>query len=794
MMKISMTWLNRYVDLTGIQPEQLAETLTLAGLEVESIESLAKGTKLCIGEVLSCDAHPEADKLSITNVNIGDKTLSIVCGAPNVAAGQKVIVAQVGSVLAHTQIKETTIKGVLSQGMICSLAELGVPPKNLRPDQMDGIEVLDSSAPVGEEALSYLGLDDVVLDVKPTPNRSDFNAMWSVAYEVGALLKRPVHIPHQVGYGAQGKNTQLSVSSTTPHCPLFLGKKIGQVTIKPSPDWLRQALHAVGMSSINNVVDISNYVMLETGQPLHFYDAEKLAKLELTVRNNQRGQLSTLDDNVVQLEPNDLLITCDQKPIGLAGIMGGADSKIEQNTQSIVIEAAQFHPSSIRHTARRLNLMSEASQRFQKGLDPQAADKAMDRAVALLVEWADARDLETTVRWGEVPTHVLTVQVKHAHIEELLGARVELNDCVDVFERLRLSPVVKNQTITCTIPSYRLDLRVAEDLIEEVGRVIGYENLQPLHPSQPIPRGVYSPKQRMRQRIKTILQGYGMQEIVSYTLVSEEKIRDGVMPISEPAALISPISDDKKFVRTSLLPSMLDVVAYNQAHKQRDFQMFEITNLNSLTTQEERLGIVQTGLRQSSSWQKINHPFDFYTLKGVVVELMLQLGVAPERIQLEKDAQLPGFHPLRSVRIRVDRQLVGTMGEAHPSFQKRYHVRDVVMAEMNLEALYGLKMAKVKQAPLSKVPVVERDFAFIVERSLAAQTVVECIQKVDKNLIKTVRVFDVYEGEPLARDQKSLAISVQLQDDQVTLSEDQIKACEKRIIDAVVTHCHAQLR
>lgn len=791
-MKISMKWLSQYVDLSEVSAQTLADTLTLAGLEVESFEPLASGSHLIIGEVLRCEKHPQADQLSVTEVNVGQKSLNIVCGAPNVAQGQKVIVAQVGSILPNIIIKEAKIKDIMSQGMICSLSEIGVNPKGLTQAQLDGIEVLSDDAPVGHEALSYLGLDDVILDVKPTPNRSDFNAYWSVAYEVGALLNKEVKIPHQVDYHKQGTPSQLKVGSTTEYCSLFYGKKIGSLKVKPSPEWLKRALSSVGMHSINNVVDISNYVMLETGQPLHFYDAAKLKHEEIIVKTHQSGHLKTLDEKEITIEAHDLVITSHQQSIGLAGIMGGDDSKIDEHTTGIIIEAAQFDPSHIRHTSRRINLLTEASLRFQKGLDPLSASKALDRALELLVELAEASQIEETVQYGELNTNLKKVSVKLSHIHSLLGAPLGLSICVDVFKRLRFNPSVSDDVITCEIPSYRLDIDYPEDLIEEVGRIVGYERLVETITKTEVSRGYYSPKQRSRMRIKSILQGFGMHEIISYTLVSEKMTQDAVMPLDDAAVLLSPISDDKKVVRTSLLPSMLEVTAYNQAHKFKDFQVFEITNLNTLHQQQERLGIIQSGQMVFSSWQKQHKTYDFYTIKGTVDQILTDLGVSESRVRYEKGVNHPLFHPLRSASIYLDQTCIAVLGELHPKAQKRYQVSSVWMAELNLEHLYQTKVSKVKFASISKMPVVVRDFAFIIDKSIEVDRLQKIIQKVSKTYIQSIEVFDVYEG--LDNDKKSIALSVSLQATDRTFSEEEIKKIEQDIILACQNQLKAELR
>lgn len=793
-MKVSLNWLSRYVDLKDISADKLADTLTLAGLEVESVDAVAHGTNLVIGEVLECEKHPESDHLSKTLVNVGDEVLSIVCGAPNVCKGQKVIVAKVGAVLPEVTIKKASIKGVESNGMICSLLELGVDPKRLTDDQKSGIEVLDPSVEVGQEALSTLGLDDVIIDIKQTPNRNDFNALWSVAYEVSALLKLDVNIPWKKDYHLQGNKSSLMIGSETKNCPLFLGKMIGSVKVGPSPEWLKRDLESVGMKSINNVVDISNYVMVETGQPLHFYDASKLSKLEIIVKDQQVGKIKTLDESELELELDDIVITSNNTPIGLAGIMGGDDSKIDENTKSIVIEAAQFDPTRIRHTSRRVNLLTDASLRFQKGIDPMATYKAMDRAVELLVQYADATLIEETQVHGNVNLELKKVSVKHSHIENLLGTRVSQEDCVGIFERLYFNPSVEGETITCTIPSYRLDIDVAEDLIEEVGRIIGYADLEGTLPVMPSTQGGYNPRQQVRQKIRQLAVGFGMNEVITYTLVHEDKCKEGVYPLENPARLMSPLSEERRFVRNNLLTSLLDTASYNQAHKMKDFQIFEISNLNTMQENQERLAFILSGNHEVSIWQKQNLPYDFYSAKGIVERVLFELGFASSRIKFESNETSDFFHPLRSAVVTIDKKIVGVIGEIHPKVAKRYDVSTVIMGEIILEKLIELKTAKIKYSPINKLPSVVRDIALVCDESTLASDIEKVIRSVSKDMIQSVTIFDVYQGDKVEKGKKSIALKVVYQAPDHTLSEEEITNLYQKTIEACKKGLNAELR
>jgi phenylalanyl-tRNA synthetase beta chain len=790
-MNVSTKWLSTYVDLSGIPPQQLAERLTLAGLEVEGLEPIAHGTRLVIGEVLTCKPMTDSDHLSVTTVNIGSEVLSIVCGAPNVAAGQRVIVAQNGSVLPQITIKKTTIKGHESNGMICSLLELGVDAKYLSDDQKSGIEVLGPDAAVGADPLAYLGLDDAILDLKLTPNRSDCNALWSLALEVGALLNRPVNLPKPVVHPE--KPSSLVVGSETPNCPVFIGKVIGKVTVGPSPVWLKRALNAVGIKSINNVVDISNYVMIETGQPLHFYDASKLAKLEIIVKDHLRGIVKTLDESEIRLHHDDIVITCDGHAIGLAGIMGGDDSKIDESTTAIAIEAAQFSPAQIRHTSRRVNLMTEASLRFQKGLDPMAAAKAVERSTALLVELANACDLEETVVYGQPDPAPKQVSVTPQHVSALLGTPVSLETMLDIFTRLHFEPVFDGETIVCTIPSTRLDITVAQDLIEEVGRFVGYADLKGTLPVMPMTVGGYDERQTLRNRIRSLCVGFGMHEIITYTLVHAEKTMDGVHPIDHPDSLISPLSDERQYIRNSLLPSVLETVAYNQAHKQADFQLFELSALTHTRINEERVVLIQAGKQTLNRWQHTDRSYDFYSLKGLVEVILDELGFSPQRISWVPIADHAFFHPTQSVKVVLDRTDLGILGKQHPLAAKALGMEPVFMAELNLEPLLKAKTAKIKYTAINKAPVVVRDLALVVERSVTASQIEKTIADAAKSHLLSVEVFDVYTGDRIDAGKQSVALTLRLQGE-MTLTDAEIAQTMSAITEALEHKLNAALR
>lgn len=800
-MNISKKWLSQYIDLEDLSVEEIADKITTAGSEVEGIIRMSEGTNLVIGKVLSCEDHPDSDHLHVCQVDVGTSTEQIVCGAPNVAAGQKVIVAKVGAKLPGGEIKAGVIRGQQSNGMICSLLELGVDTHSLSEDSKNGIEVLDDDAPIGNEnPLGYLGLDDAIMDVGLTPNRSDCMAAWAMAKETGAVLNRKVSLPDCKEAANVGEKSHLKVSSTTEKCPLFLGKVINSVTIKESPKWMSELLHAAGMKSINNVVDISNIVMLETGQPLHFYDIDAIPSQEITVKDQLECIYTALDGVDYKIEKDDLIITSEDQPIGIAGIMGGNDSKIETTTRGIIIEAAIFNHVCIRNTSRRLNLGTDASVRYQKGIEPLATFKAMDRAVQLLCEYADARGLEETVQYGDNGYTPTAFDISLSNINQLLGTDFKEAEVIDVLARLDLQPKKNGGCIHVTIPSYRQDLMIEADIAEEIIRIIGYDRLPSTMPTMPATVGALNARQNLRRKMRSTLTSLGYHEVETYTLVSQHYIDEGILPLNDAIALASPMSEDHKYVRSSIMPSLLESVAYNQARSIKDIAFFEISNVYGKGVVQERLAIAMCGDLQKSRWQKLSIPADFYTMKGLFESVMEHLGYDAKRIIFKENTQdTKHFHPYQSAVMYLGKEVLGVIGKIHPNTAKDFDVtKDVIIAEINLEVILKNKAAKVKFKPLSKYPSITRDLAFVVDESVPVEQIAKSIERHGKlgkeTVITDIEVFDVYTGEHVEKGQKSIALSITFQSNERTLKDNEINDIHHAILHALEEDVNAKLR
>lgn len=793
-MRLSYKWLKEYVDLSGITPEVLAEKMTTAGLEVEGLEPMAQAEGLVIGEVMECE-DVEGTHLHKTQTFVGDKTYQIVCGAPNCRKGLKVIVALPGAKLPGGTIEAKPLHGMESNGMLCALFELGVDRKSLRQDQIDGIEELPADAPVGEtDVLGYLGLDDTILDVSLTPNRADCSAMWNMAKEVGAILHREVKWPDYEGKSDIGTDTDFEVNLFSSKCSCYYGKVINHVKVGPSPKWLREYLNAAGMNSINNVVDISNFVMLETGQPLHYYDLSKLKKHEITVVDDRELTMTALDGVEFKIEKGDILITTDGEATGIAGIMGGEESMIDENTTGIFVEAAHFDHASIRHTSIRLNLITEAAQRFTKGIETPAMQKAMDRSVQLLSEYAEADGFEKTVIAGQTGYQPQTVTETLSHCNGLLGTDFTMDQVVETLKWLDFRPEVNGEEITCHIPSYRIDIEGKADIDEEIVRLIGFDSIGSTLPEIAATVGQLSPVQSFRRTTRDLMKSFGFNEIVTYTLVNDDYARNGFNPLGEPISLAMPMSEARKNVRTNLINSVMEVVQYNEAHQNSDLSFFEISKVYAKEKEDERLAIVLDGSVESDRLHRYEIPGDFYALKGIILTWLSRYGFAGSRIAVKENTMdTEHFHPYRSAEIYLDRKLLGVFGELHPDYAKKFDCKRVCYAELSIEPVLNAKTGRIRFTELPKFPSVSRDIALVVDGSVTAGEILKTARNSGAKILVDCEVFDVYEGEHVAEGQKSVALTLTYQTDH-TLRDEEITEAHEKILNNLKKKLNAELR
>lgn len=795
-MQLSYQWLSQYVDLKGITPQKLAKSMTQAGIEVEGLTSFPNIEGLVIGEICACQAIA-GTHLYKTQVDVGcHRSLQIVCGAPNCRQGLKTIVALEGAELPAGRIISRSVHGVESRGMLCALSELGVDRKWLSQKQLEGIAELADDAPVGETNIAvYAGLDDTILDVSLTPNRADCSAMWNMAMEVGAILKRAVTLPDWKGAIDEGIEGSVKVEIQTPKCSRYMGKVIRHVQIGPSPKWLQNRLRTAGINSINNIVDISNYVMLETGQPLHFYDLARLQTNTIRVVDDRKLSITALDGASFAIMPEDILICDGDEAIGIAGIMGGKESMIDETTTGLFIEAAHFDAATIRHTAVRLNLMTEASQRFMKGVEEKAMEKAMARSVQLLKELALAEGEEKTVICGEGTYQPVIIRETLAHCNGLLGTSFTMKQIEDVLHRLHFQPQIEGETVICHIPSYRMDMKLAADVDEEVIRLLGFDTLPSTLPSVTATVGALSQRQRLRRMTADTFLGMGLHEIVTYTLVSKALVEDTALSLGESIALSMPMSDNRRYIRTGLMGSMLECVQYNQAHGNKNNLFFEISSVYAKNRQEERLALCLEGNVQDDSLHHVKEAGDFYALKGMITAWLKRCGYTEARIVVKLNGKdLTHFHPYRSAEIWLDNVFLGLGGEVHPIYAEKFDLKRVVYAELSLDALAAVKADRLQYVPLDKYPSVERDMAVVVSKKVSAAQLLDSIHKVGGEILRDAKIFDIYEGASFGEQEKSVALRLVYQAKDHTLKEEEIERIHANIAAQLSRDHGAQLR
>lgn len=794
-MLASLRLLNNYVKVDDQDPSELAEKITRVGLEVEGLEELGYATNLVIGYVKECDEHPDSDHLHVCQVEIkpGEVT-QIVCGAPNIAAGQKVMVALPGCALRGGKITKSKIRGVESNGMICSVAELGIDQRLLKPEDKDGIHVFDENAPVGEDALDYIGLRDHILDISLTPNRSDCMAMISLAYEVAAVLRREVKRPEIKKYDE--KKSDLTVSIETDLCPFFGIKLVKGVVTKESPAWLRQYLIAQGIKPINNVVDISNFVMVETGQPIHMYDYDKMKKKAFVIKTGFDVTTTLLDGLEYHILPEDIIVSTDDGIGCVAGVMGGNDTKIDENSVNICIEAATFDGPTLRATARRMNDLTDASQHFIKGaIDTANSLNVLDRCADLLVQLADAKEIYETVNTPLDETRKV-VEVTVDRINSLLGTDMDEKTVSDVFDSLAFTYEVEEGNFKVIVPTYRNDITMDADLIEEVARVYGYDRLPSTLPMTEATYGMLSSKQNKERLVRDTLVGLGLHEALTYTLTDRRYVNDFnyYHPQDKTIELMSPLSDERSATRKSLIPSLLTTIKYNEDHANKDLCIFEISNTYA-EKEISLLGIACKGLYQNVPWLSIKQEADFYLVKGFVETIFKKLNIEESRYTLERvEKDNKDFHPGKSGYIKVGGKIVGVIGQIHPLKAKQYDVKDVYVAELNLTELFAIRSRKLTFKPIPQFPSVSRDIALVVDKDVPAHDIENTIMKNSKKLAVETTIFDVYQGEHVEEGKKSVAISILFRDPKRTLDDQAINEAMNEILAALEQKHNAVLR
>ena len=751
--------------------------------------NLVEATNLVIGEIKECEMHPDSDHLHLCKVDIGSEILNIVCGAPNARKGIKVIVAQVGAELpGDFKIKKGMIRGQESNGMLCSIAELGLEHKFLKPEDSEGIAELGEDAEIGGDPIKYLQMDDGVIDFELTANRGDLLSILGMAYEVGAIYDKKVKdvdLKHKES--GEDINKTFKTEVKTENCSKLLVKKVENVKIEESPIFIKNRLIASGIRPINNVVDISNYVMLELGQPLHFYDADKLGN-KLVVRMAEDGEkLTTLDNVERTLTSEDIVIADATHSVGLAGVMGGLETEVEPDTKNIIIESAIFDSVKVRKTSKKI-VRSEASNRFEKGLDPERTTMAIERACKLLEEYAGGTVVTGTVEYDKTNNKEKEIEITFKNINDVLGTVIPNEEILNVFRKLGFSYKVNGETIKVTVPTRRLDISIKEDLIEEVSRIYGVDNIEGKLPIVPMRKGSYDKTQR---EIRNKMIALGLKETLTYVLINDKEVNGYTLDKFEPLKLLDPITEDRNTLRYSMIPSLYKVYEYNKAREQKDISIFEIGKgfykKGEVYGEDTKLCVLMSG--KYSTGLNNNKTVDFYVIKGIAEEVLDYLGYSG-RYSFMKQEMPKEMHPGQSAMINVNGSNIGMIGKIHPSVTKD----DVYVLEINLDELFTKKVGKMKYKEFSKFPSINKDIALVVDKKSVSKDIEKVIKSAGGSLLTNIEVFDVYTGVGVGIDKKSIAYSLTFSDMKKTLTDEEINGLMDKIIDAVSKKCGAELR
>ena len=786
-MKLSTNFLKDYIDI-DVDVKQLAEDMTRVGNEYDSASNLINATKLVIGQITECEPHPDSDHLHLCKVNIGTEVLDIVCGAPNARTGLKVIVALDGAVLPEKTIKKGMIRGQESNGMLCSIAELGLEHKFLKPEDSEGIAELGEDAEIGGDPIKYLQMDDGVIDFELTANRGDLLSILGMAYEVGAIYDKKVKdvdLKHKES--GEDINKTFKTEVKTENCSKLLVKKVENVKIEESPIFIKNRLIASGIRPINNVVDISNYVMLELGQPLHFYDADKLGN-KLVVRMAEDGEkLTTLDNVERTLTSEDIVIADATHGVGLAGVMGGLETEVEPDTKNIIIESAIFDSVKVRKTSKKI-VRSEASNRFEKGLDPERTTMAIERACKLLEEYAGGTVVTGTVEYDKTNNKEKEIEITFKNINDVLGTIIPNEEILNVFRKLGFSYKVNGETIKVTVPTRRLDISIKEDLIEEVSRIYGVDNIEGKLPIVPMRKGSYDKTQR---EIRNKMIALGLKETLTYVLINDKEVNGYTLDKFDPLKLLDPITEDRNTLRYSMIPSLYKVYEYNKAREQKDISIFEIGKgfykKGEVYGEDTKLCVLMSG--KYSTGLNNNKTVDFYVIKGIAEEVLDYLGYSG-RYSFMKQEMPKEMHPGQSAMINVNGSNIGMIGKIHPSVTKD----DVYVLEINLDELFTKKVGKMKYKEFSKFPSINKDIALVVDKKSVSKDIEKVIKSAGGSLLTNIEVFDIYTGVGVGIDKKSIAYSLTFSDMKKTLTDEEINGLMDKIIDAVSKKCSAELR
>ncbi|WP_049492157.1 phenylalanine--tRNA ligase subunit beta [Streptococcus constellatus] len=801
-MLVSYKWLKELVDV-DVLSEELAEKMSTTGIEVEGVSSPAEGlSNIVVGEVVSCEDVPETH-LHVCQVNVGEEALrQIVCGAPNVRAGIKVMVALPGARIADNyKIKKGKIRGLESLGMICSLGELGISDSIVPKEFSEGIQILPEEAVPGDLVFPYLDLDDEIIELSITPNRADALSMRGVAYEVAAIYDKPVHFQDFPLLETDRQAVeQLSVTIETEKAPFYAVRILENVTITPSPQWLQNLLMNEGIRPINNVVDVTNYMLLYFGQPMHAFDLDTFEDNQIVVREARAGEkLVTLDDEERDLETSDLVITVADNPVALAGIMGGSETEISPKSRRVVLEAAVFDGTSIRQTSGRLNLRSESSSRFEKGINLATVTEALDAAASMIADLTRANVQAGIVSAGQVDTSDVEVASTLADVNRVLGTELTYTDIEDVFRRLGFGLTGNAEKFTVSVPPRRWDIHIEADLYEEIARIYGYDRLPATLPKDDGTAGELTETQKLRRKVRTIAEGAGLTEVISYALTTPEKAMQFSMKPSNLTELMWPMTVERSVLWQNMVAGILDTVAYNIARKNKDLALYEIGKVfeqagnpkAELPTEINSFAFALTGLVSEKDFQTSAVPVDFFYAKGVLEALFDRLGL---KVEYTVTQALASMHPGRTAAILLDGQVIGFVGQVHPVTAKDYNIPETYVAEINLTAIEKAIQPAKPFVEITKFPAVTRDIALLLKAEISHKEVVAAIEAARVKRLTDIKLFDVFSGEKLGLGMKSMAYTLTFQNPEDTLEDEEVARYMEKIQKSLEETIGAEVR
>lgn len=801
-MKVSLNWLKEYVEIR-MDLKELIHLLTMGGLEVESATSTGQGfEKVIVAEIESIRRHPNADRLSLVKVKTPEEKFSIVCGATNIREGQKVPLALIGARLPNgVEIKKSKIRGEVSEGMLCSEIELGLG------QDASGIMVLDPEVALGANLGEALGLSDTVLDISITPNRPDCLCVIGIAREIAAFTHQRLSYP-VLSLTEKGDEIyrRTAVSLLDPDlCPRYVARLIEGVKIGPSPHWLKNRLEKVGIRSINNVVDVTNYVMMEYGQPLHAFDFDLLEEGRIVVRRARRGEEFVTLDGVKRKLDEEMLMICDGvKPVAIAGVMGGLNSEIRDHTRTVLLESAYFQPMNNRNTSRRLGFETEASYRFGRGIDYGGCLKAANRAASLIQELSGGRVVEGAIDAYPKPLQPRSIRLNVSHVNRILGTEIPAKQMRVYFENLELDVHEEDeQTLTVTPPSFRGDLEREIDLVEEVARLNGYDHIPLTLPKGSPSSAEMSREFLLEQKAKDLLIRHGYYEVITYSFIAPTSLNGLHLTPEDPRRrgipILNPLTEDSSVMRTSLLPGLMETLHYNLSHKNVNLRIFELKKVflaqegEKLPREIKYLTGLATGAEAELHWSSKMRPIDFYDVKGCLEDLFESLQV--RGVRYRKTEEIPFLHPGKSSSLKIGEEVLGYMGEIHPETLAHYEIASkVYLFEIDFDRMAAYAGEEKRFRSLPKFPAIFRDLSLVVEDRLEVEKVKQAIGELQEPLIEDILLFDLYQGPPIPQGKKSISYRIRYQASDRTLTDDEVNLIHEKIILRLMEIFKAELR